>query len=114
MGRRAPRRDRCAPGGEWSSGMDTFVIEGGRRLQGRVRINGAKNAALPLMAAALLTSEKVTLRDIPPLADIRNMERLLAELGCPRLSEEDGVCEYQSVDETASHARYDVVRTMRA
>src|SRR5689334_3053119 len=66
--------------------MDTFVIDGGRRLEGRVRINGAKNAALPLMAAALLTSEKVTIRDIPPLADIRNMERLLAELGCQRLT----------------------------
>jgi UDP-N-acetylglucosamine 1-carboxyvinyltransferase len=94
--------------------MDTFVIDGGRRLEGRVRINGAKNAVLPLMAAAILTNEKVTLRDIPPLADIRNMERLLAELGCQRLSESEGDCEFQSLDESASHARYDVVRTMRA
>lgn len=94
--------------------MDTFVIDGGRRLEGRVRINGAKNAVLPLMAAAILTNEKVTLRDIPPLADIRNMERLLAELGCQRLGEEDGVWQLQSLDESASHARYDVVRTMRA
>jgi UDP-N-acetylglucosamine 1-carboxyvinyltransferase len=94
--------------------MDTFVIDGGRRLEGRVRINGAKNAALPQMAAALLTTEKVTIRDIPPLADIRNMERLLAELGCQKLSDEEGVHHLQSLDEAASHARYDVVRTMRA
>ncbi|MEX2217655.1 MAG: UDP-N-acetylglucosamine 1-carboxyvinyltransferase [Phycisphaerales bacterium] len=94
--------------------MDTFVIEGGRRLEGRVRINGAKNAALPLMAAALLTGDRVTIRDVPPLADIRNMERLLAELGCHRLPGEDDACALQSMDEACSHARYDVVRTMRA
>src|ERR1043165_5079036 len=94
--------------------MDTFVIEGGRRLEGRIRINGAKNAALPLMAAALLTSEKVTIRDVPPLADIRNMERLLGELGCQRLLDEEGAMSFRTVDESVSHARYDVVRTMRA
>src|SRR5262252_111871 len=94
--------------------MDTFVIDGGRRLEGRVRINGAKNAALPLMAAALLTNAKVTIRDIPPLADIRNMARLLAEQGCQRLTEAEGGHELQSLDESSSHARYDVGRTMRA
>jgi len=95
--------------------MDTFVIEGGRRLEGRVAINGAKNAALPLMAAALLTPEPVILRDVPPLADIRSMQKLLAELGCHRTSDETGpVMRLQSIDESASHARYEMMRTMRA
>lgn len=102
--------------------MDAFVIQGGRRLRGRVRIHGAKNAALPLMAAALLTDEPVVLRDVPALADIRNMQKLLATLGLSvgeekssadaggsglsiRLTEEDPGC---------SEATYEIVRTMRA
>src|SRR5690606_1374418 len=67
--------------GRRRSGMDVFVIEGGRKLGGSLRINGSKNAALPLLAAALLTDEPVTLRDVPDLSDIRNMYRLLGELG---------------------------------
>ncbi len=98
--------------------MDVFVIEGGRRLEGRIRVNGSKNAALPLMAAALLTDDKVTFRDIPDLADIRNMVRLLAELGCLRLNEaegfETGVHTFRNVEQSQSHATYDIVRTMRA
>ena len=54
--------------------MDRFVIQGGRRLEGTVRINGSKNAALPLMAAALLTDQPVTLRGVPGLADIGNLQ----------------------------------------
>ena len=98
--------------------MDTFVIEGGRRLNGRLRINGSKNAALPLTAAALLTDAPVTLRDVPDLADLRNMYKLLAELGCPRLTEqpaeERGVVRLHAKDPSQSHARYDIVKTMRA
>jgi UDP-N-acetylglucosamine 1-carboxyvinyltransferase len=96
--------------------MDTFVIEGGRRLEGRIAVNGAKNAALPLMAAALVTDEPVILRDVPPLADIRSMVRLLGELGCRRLEidETSRTVTLQTVDPTASHARYDIMRTMRA
>ena len=97
--------------------MDTFVIEGGRRLYGRVRINGSKNAALPMLAVPLLTDAPVTLRDVPDLADIRNMVRLLGQLGCARTNEADnakGVCAFQVTDPTQSHARYDIVRTMRA
>jgi UDP-N-acetylglucosamine 1-carboxyvinyltransferase len=61
--------------------MDAFVIQGGRPLRGSVRIHGSKNAALPLMAASLLTDQPVTLHDVPDLADIRNMLRLLESLG---------------------------------
>ncbi|MBX3359244.1 MAG: UDP-N-acetylglucosamine 1-carboxyvinyltransferase [Phycisphaeraceae bacterium] len=101
--------------------MDQFVITGGRRLTGRVSIKGSKNATLPLMAAALLTDRPVVLRDVPALADIMNMQRLLGELGCEatytpaeELNSPGGVLRLHSVDESMSHARYDIVKTMRA
>ncbi len=98
--------------------MDAFVIHGGRRLSGRVRVGGSKNASLPLMAAALLTDEPVVLEGVPRLADISNMRRLLDELGC-RASDEPGAhgamrLTLHSHDESVSAARYDIVRTMRA
>ena len=61
--------------------MDRFRIEGGRRLEGTVRISGAKNAALPAMAAALLTAEPVHLKNIPRVRDIITMGQLLAHMG---------------------------------
>jgi UDP-N-acetylglucosamine 1-carboxyvinyltransferase len=107
--------------------MDAFVITGGQPLRGQVRINGSKNAALPLMAAALLTDEPLILRDVPDLADIRNMTRLLGELGCESVEldadtlataaashPDQRIIEYCTRTEAESHARYDVVRTMRA
>jgi len=95
--------------------MDTFVIEGGTRLFGRVRINGSKNAALPMLATALLTDQPVILRDVPSLADIRNMLKLLSELGCTsEAGLVDGAVRLQSTDESLSHARYEIVKTMRA
>jgi len=110
-------------------GMDAFVIRGGTPLHGSIRINGAKNAALPLMAAALLTDQPITLRDVPNLVDIRNMSALLAELGCscqrdesarqslnldPSDSRQSAPLLLRTTVESASHARYDIVRTMRA
>lgn len=97
--------------------MDTFIIEGGRRLDGAIRINGSKNAALPLLASVLLTDQPVTLRGVPDLADIANMRRLLGELGVeigPETGENNGGVRLHVTDETESHARYDIVRTMRA
>lgn len=97
--------------------MDVFVIEGGRQLNGSIRINGSKNAALPLMAAALLTDEPLILSDVPNLSDIRNMTRLLTELGIESVSEssEHGQSiTHRVTDPTQSHARYEIVRTMRA
>lgn len=93
--------------------MDAFVINGSRPLSGEITVNGSKNAALPLMAAALLTDEPVRFRDVPGLADIGNMRRLLLELGCDA-EDRDGHLVLHSRDESASHARYDIVRTMRA
>ena len=63
--------------------MDKFVIRGGNPLLGTVRISGAKNAALPAMAAALLTDEPVVLENIPQVRDIETTRRLLASMGCP-------------------------------
>jgi UDP-N-acetylglucosamine 1-carboxyvinyltransferase len=101
--------------------LDQFVITGGNRLCGRLTVKGSKNASLPLMAAALLTDRPVILRDVPDLADIRNMVRLLAELGCKvdfspaaDLDHAGGTMLIHAEDQSQSHARYDIVRTMRA
>ena len=101
--------------------MDRFVITGGNRLCGRLTVKGSKNAALPIMAAALLTDRPVLLRDVANLADIRNMIKLLGELGCkteyapssdPKAA--GGTLLLHAEDESQSHARYEIVKTMRA
>ena len=61
--------------------MDRFVIHGGRPLEGEVAVSGAKNSALPVLAACLLTSDRVTLRRIPPVRDIATMQKLIAYTG---------------------------------
>jgi UDP-N-acetylglucosamine 1-carboxyvinyltransferase len=93
--------------------MDAFRIQGGARLSGRLTVDGSKNAALPLMAAALLADEPVSLRGVPRLSDISNMIRLLGELGCD-VTSENGDAAIRNVDRGCTHARYDIVRTMRA
>lgn len=62
--------------------MDAFLIRGGRKLSGEYMVQNAKNAALPIMAAAILTEEKTVLRNCPALSDIRNMGQILKTLGC--------------------------------
>ena len=93
--------------------MDAFRIQGGARLSGRLAVDGSKNACLPLMAAALMADEPVRLRRVPALSDIRNMSRLLGELGC-HVEGTHGTIRISSLDPARVHARYDVVRTMRA
>ncbi len=93
--------------------MDAFRIHGGARLRGRLTVDGAKNACLPMMAAALVGDDPVVLRGVPDLSDIRNMGRLLDELGC-ETTFEPGRITLRNTDLDASHARYDIVRTMRA
>ena len=93
--------------------MDKFVIEGGQPLRGTLAINGAKNAALPMLAAALLTDEPVTLHQVPDLSDIRTMIRLLEELGVA--VERRGTTVRMKVERsTAYTAPYELVSTMRA
>lgn len=97
--------------------MDAFVIKGGKRLRGTVRVAGSKNASLPLMAACLLTDEPVILRDVPGLSDIQNMGKLLGTLGVEVERTETGDDKgyrLHVTDETSCKAHYDIVRTMRA
>ncbi|MEM1072097.1 MAG: UDP-N-acetylglucosamine 1-carboxyvinyltransferase [Planctomycetota bacterium] len=94
--------------------MDAFEIQGGRRLAGTVGISGSKNAALPLMAAALLTTEPVRLAGVPNLSDIRNMKRLLDTLGCTAETVGPSTLSLHTIDTAESHATYDIVKTMRA
>ena len=93
--------------------MDALRIQGGARLSGTLAVDGSKNASLPAMAAAILSTDTVQLRDVPPLSDINNMVRLLGEIGC-EVVHDDRTMTIRTVDPTANHARYDIVRTMRA
>lgn len=93
--------------------MDVFRIEGGHRLSGEITVDGSKNAALPLMAAALMATEPVTLLNVPELSDISNLSRLLSELGCS-VDGTSGTVTLRIDDRSRTHARYDIVRTMRA
>ena len=97
--------------------MDKFVIRGGNPLLGTVRVSGAKNAALPAMAAALLTEEPVILENIPQVRDIETTRRLLAamgaevELGYGRAQHRSTICCRNLASPQAS---YELVKTMRA
>ena len=102
--------------------MDRIRIRGGRRLSGKIAVSGAKNAALPLMAACLLTDETLTLSNLPHLVDITTMARLLAQLGVSlhmNGDEADGGHTGRVLSLTAAKiddttAPYDLVRRMRA
>src|SRR5215469_7981826 len=96
--------------------MDRFKIQGGRRLEGTVEISGAKNAALPAMAAALLTREPVHLKNIPRVRDITTMAKLLAHMRCHVESPDIPPSEFIIQAERISHAEapYELVKTMRA
>jgi len=94
--------------------MDRFVIQGGDRLKGEVAISGAKNAALPLLAATLLADGPSVIHRVPDLADIRAMSELLGDLGAVVERLEDGAVRVDVRDASESHARYDRVRKMRA
>jgi len=96
--------------------MDKIRIRGGRALNGKVDISGAKNAALPLMVATLLTTERVTLRCVPRLADIDTMAKLLTELGVHIESpaEDPHTLVLDAGDISNTTAPYDLVRRMRA
>src|SRR6266851_7603786 len=99
--------------------MDKIRIKGGVPLQGVIPIGGAKNAALPLMAASLLTAETLTLENVPDLADIATMENLLVQHGVAVTVDGAGgnggqVLELSAAHITSTMAPYDLVRKMRA
>ena len=97
--------------------MDQIRIHGGRPLEGSIRISGAKNAALPLMTASLLTDEKLTLTNLPFLADITTLVQLLMQHGVQIAMRDSGaghVLEMSAKEITSTTAPYDLVRKMRA
>lgn len=96
-----------------SKPMDAFLIRGGKPLAGRVEISGAKNAALPVMAATLLTPAVHTLRNVPVLSDTRTMARVLERLGA-RVEFRGHTCKIDTSAVDKVEAPYDLVRTMRA
>jgi len=93
--------------------MDKIVIEGGRPLTGAVSISGAKNAALPVMAACLLTGGRHRLERIPQLRDIRTLRGIMTDLGAA-FSEDGGALDVNSDNLTGYEAPYELVKTMRA
>jgi len=96
--------------------MDKFLIKGGKALRGTVAISGAKNSALPVMAAALLTSETVTLHNIPKVRDLITMSKLLAFMDAKVSVTEVPASDYVIEAASLNHAEapYELVKTMRA
>ena len=101
--------------------MDKIKITGGNRLEGKIFISGAKNAALPLICASLLTKDTVTLTNMPLLSDIKSMNDLLEQLGTQIDCFDDFVdghstktYSYRTQEATSLTAPYDYVRKMRA
>ena len=94
--------------------MDKLVIGGGKPLSGDVRVSGAKNAALPLMCAALLTPEPLTLSNAPHLKDVSTMVRLLAQMGVEVSLDDRLGLSLRAARVSDPLAPYDLVKTMRA
>ena len=94
--------------------MDYFQIRGGTPLQGRIPISGAKNAALPILAATLLTDKVSTLLNVPHLNDITTMVELLGALGADVAMDESMVLKVSAAQLNNQRAPYALVKTMRA
>lgn len=94
--------------------MESFQITGGKRLKGTVTINGSKNAALPIMAASILTEGESVLKGVPELADSRHLSFLLEKLGLSVERQENRDIRLRVEDEMTCHAEYELVRQMRA
>lgn len=94
--------------------MDKFLIRGGATLKGKVEISGAKNSALPCLAAALLTPETVTLHNVPYVKDLITQRRLLEDLGATVLTPELRTHKVTAKNIETFEAPYELVKTMRA
>ncbi|MGB0141671.1 MAG: UDP-N-acetylglucosamine 1-carboxyvinyltransferase [Luminiphilus sp.] len=94
--------------------MDYFQIRGGTPLQGRIPISGAKNAALPILAATLLTDKVSTLSNVPHLNDITTMVELLGALGADVAIDESMALQVSAAQLNNQRAPYELVKTMRA
>ncbi|MBU4610367.1 UDP-N-acetylglucosamine 1-carboxyvinyltransferase [Achromobacter sp. GG226] len=94
--------------------MDKLNITGGQRLQGEVVVSGAKNAALPILCASLLTGDDVRLTNVPQLNDINTLSRLLGQMGVKVAQEGAGTLVLKADALTSCEAPYELVKTMRA
>jgi UDP-N-acetylglucosamine 1-carboxyvinyltransferase len=94
--------------------VDTIRIQGPCRLEGRVKVSGAKNASLPEMAALLMLDGPSRLRNVPAVRDVQTMIRVLAHLGMRGTTFEDGVLSVEGCQSSEPEAPYNLVRTMRA
>ena len=96
--------------------MDRFLIKGGKALRGTVTVSGAKNAALPVMAAALLTADKVIIRNVPKVRDLVTMSKLLAFMDAKVTAAAVPASDYEIQAPKLNHAEapYELVKTMRA
>jgi UDP-N-acetylglucosamine 1-carboxyvinyltransferase len=94
--------------------LQKIVITGGARLHGEVRVSGSKNAALPILASALLARGRSTFRNVPALGDVRTMGRLLGRLGADVTDTGKGVMRIDTTDAAGHEAPYELVKTMRA
>ena len=94
--------------------MDKFLIRGGKPLAGKIEIGGAKNSALPCLAAALLTAETVTLHNVPYVKDLITQRRLLEDLGATVLTPELRTHKITAKNIETYEAPYELVKTMRA
>jgi UDP-N-acetylglucosamine 1-carboxyvinyltransferase len=94
--------------------VDKLRIRGGAALEGEVRVSGAKNAALPIMCAALLTEQPVALANVPQLMDVATMSRLLQQMGVSVARHKDGRVDLHAARVGDPTASYELVKTMRA
>lgn len=95
--------------------MDKILIEGGAPLRGEIPVNGAKNAALLIQCASLLSHHPSSIRRCPPLTDVRTMNRLLGHLGCDIVFDDGSLqIDPSKVADHGLEAPYDLVKTMRA
>jgi UDP-N-acetylglucosamine 1-carboxyvinyltransferase len=94
--------------------VDKLRIAGGRPLEGEVRVSGAKNAALPILCASLLTDKPLALENLPRLMDVRTMAKLLAQMGVEVGEQQDGRLQLQAAKLSNPVAGYELVKTMRA
>jgi len=94
--------------------LKKLVINGGYPLNGSIRISGAKNAALPMMTASILSNHDITLNSIPDLADVRTMITLLESMGIKTSKNQKGSYTFDASGIDSRFASYDLVKTMRA
>src|SRR5690554_6820411 len=94
--------------------MDKLRITGGQRLQGEIKVSGAKNAALPILCASLLTADTLTLENIPALNDIGTTLRLLGQMGVQTENHGNGTLSLTAAQVDTLEAPYELVKTMRA